>query len=469
MTVIATKSKTSPYFFIDDIDPVIATTLDKALSYYPEDYERTNAYITGTWDGRERLFKRSKRGSWYFPLGLVERVKTVIEAFGDTIVLSGVDSYHHPYDRGTVGLQWSSDIKLRDYQRDAFLSLLKSPLGCGVLSLPTSAGKTIISLKYAEYRNFPFMVLVHRKELMTQWQKEIKKHLGIEAGLIGDKSKDYGDIASVCMVQTLQRDHSLIPSVDVLIADECHIVAAQTVYDVCMHSSARYRCALSATPTRNDHSEMKIWAACGTVVANITVPDLIDAGYIARPDFRFFRMSPVKISNPREWAKVYREGIVANEQRNAVIVQSAIELARSGRQVYIHVAHIDHGTYLKNKIEPYITETVFLNGKDKTSLRKKTIQDFKDGKIRIMISTLLKEGVDLPSLDALIYAAGYKSSVMTIQTIGRALRKTESKDNAIIVDFIDSGNKMIALHSDERFRTYCETYGKYCQLNVVNR
>lgn len=469
MPITATKSKKSPYFFINEIDPVIANTLDKALSYYPEDYERTNAYINGIWDGRERLFKRSKTGSYYFPLGLVERVKTVIEAFGDTFSVDGIEEYDPPHDRGTAGLQWASNIQLRDYQQGALLALMSHPLGCGVVSLPTGAGKTVCALKYAQYRNSPFTVLVHRKELMTQWASEIKTHLGIPAGMIGDKLKNPEDIANVCMVQTLQRDHSLIPESDLLIADECHIVSAQTVYDVCMHSHARYRIGLSATARRSDHSEMKIWAACGTIVANITVPDLIDAGYIARPIFRFYRMNPVRISNPHEWPKVYREGIVANEQRNIIIVQNATELARSGRQVYIHVAHIDHGTYLKNKIERNVKETEFLNGKDTTKKRKQTIRDFKDGKIRVLISTLLKEGVDLPSLDALIYAAGYKSSVMTIQTIGRALRKTEDKDNAIIVDFIDSGNKMISLHSDERFRTYSETYGKYCELNIVNR
>lgn len=469
MAINANKSRKTPYFFIEEIDPVIANTLDKALSYYPEDYERTNAYINGTWDGRERLFKRSRTGSYYFPLGLVERVRTVIEAFGDTLIVGGIEDYQPPHDRGTVTLQWASDIVLRDYQRDALMALMSHPLGCGVVSLPTGAGKTVCALKYAQYRKFPFMVLVHRKELMNQWHSEIEKHLGIDAGMIGDKTKDIGDIANVCMVQTLQRDHTLIPESDLLIADECHIVSAQTVYDVCMHSHAKYRIGLSATARRMDHSEMKIWAACGTIVANITVPDLIDAGYLARPIFRFYRMNPVKISNPHQWAKVYREGIVANEQRNAIIVQNAVELVRSGRQVYIHVAHIDHGTYLKNKIQPHVKETEFLNGKDKTKIRTKFIRDFKDGKIRVMISTLLKEGVDLPSLDALIYAAGYKSSVMTIQTIGRALRKTEDKDNAIIVDFIDSGNKMISLHSDERFRTYSETYGKYCELDIVNR
>lgn len=469
MVVVATKSKNLPYFFIDDIDPVIANTLEKALSYYPAGYERTNAYINGTWDGREVLFKRSRRGSWYFPLGLIERVKTIIEAYGDSLVIGGISEYQHPNDRGSIGIHWVSDVVMRDYQRAALLALLRAPLGGGVLSLPTGSGKSIIALKYAEYRNFPFIVLVHRKELMVQWKKEIETHLGIEAGEIGDKLNNPKNIANVCMVQTLQRDHTLIPNSDVLIVDECHIVSAQTVYDVCMHSNARYRVGLSATPKREDHSEMKIWAACGTIAANITVPDLIDAGYIARPEFRFFRLSPVKISNPRAWAKVYREGIVANDERNALIVNSAVELVNSGRQVYIHVAHIDHGTHLKHILEKRIPETVFLNGKDKTSIRKKTIQEFKDGKIRVMISTLLKEGVDLPSLDALIYAAGYKSSVMTIQTIGRALRRKEGKDNAIIVDFIDSGNKMIAMHSDERFRTYCETYGKYCQLNIVNR
>lgn len=469
MSVIISKSKKSPLFFINEIDDGIAKTLDKALSYYPVGYERTHAYINGTWDGRDCLFKRSRRGSYYFPVGLIDRVKTVIDAFGERPIVEGIELYQPPYDRGTEGLQWISKVVLRDYQYTALSNAVSSTLGGGVISLPTGSGKTLISLKYILYRDFPFCVLVHRKELLNQWVDEIKKHLGIDVGIIGDKAKNQSDVGNVCMVQTLQRDHSLIPQSEVIVCDEAHIVAAQTVYDVCMHSNARFRIGLSATPHREDGADMRVWGACGTIVANVTVPDLIDLGYLSRPDFRFFRLRPIKTPSKRDWATVYQEGIVANIERNNAIVSSAIELANAGRQVYVHVARIDHGTYLETQIKKHIEKTIFLNGSDKTKLRKETIKEFKDGNIRVLISTLLKEGVDLPSLDALIYAAGYKSSVMSIQTIGRALRKTQDKDSAIIVDFIDSGQRTLAMHSEERFRTYTETYGKYCNLNIVNR
>jgi superfamily II DNA or RNA helicase len=467
LSVTITKSKNSPLFFINDIDQSIANVLDKSLSYYPFGFERTNAYIDGIWDGRECLFKRSRNGSYFFPTGLIEKVKTVVEAFGETITIRGIESYHPPHDRGTMGLEWASGYTLRDYQYTALSNVLASTLGGGVINLPTGGGKTLISLKYILYRDFPFCVLVHRRELLKQWQEEIKKHLGIDVGIIGNNIKEVSDVGNICMIQTLKRDHSLIPQSDVVIADECHIVSAQTVYDVCMHSNARFRLGLSATPYREDGADMRIWAVCGGVVANITVPDLVDMGYLARPEFRFFRLKPIKNPTKRDWATVYKEGIVSNFERNSAIVSSAIELSRSGRQVYVHVARIDHGTYLKNQIANHVDNVVFLDGSEKRKLRTEIIENFKNGNIRVLVSTLLKEGVDLPLLDSLIYAAGYKSSIMAVQTIGRALRKTGDKENAIIVDFIDSGQRMLAYHSDERFRAYNDTYGKYCQLNIV--
>jgi superfamily II DNA or RNA helicase len=166
---------------------------------------------------------------------------------------------------------------------------------------------------------------------------------------------------------------------------------------------------------------LKIFASVGELTASVSVPDLVDAGYLAKPRFQFLKPAPVSIKKNAPWARVYKEGIVANPYRNAAIVEKAFELLNDGRQVYIHVIQIAHGKYLANQIPG----SVFVSGSSKD--RREQIARFKNGELRCMISTLLKEGVNIPGIDALIYAAGYKSGVMTIQTIGRCLRVAPGK------------------------------------------
>ena len=64
-----------------------------------------------------------------------------------------------------------------------------------------------------------------------------------------------------------------------------------------------------------------------------------------------------------------------------------------------------------------------------------------------------KEGVDIPSLDCVINAAGGKSEIGTLQAIGRGLTKIEGKDETEIIDFLDP-YKFLAQHAIMRLQIY---------------
>jgi len=100
-------------------------------------------------------------------------------------------------------------------------------------------------------------------------------------------------------------------------------------------------------------------------------------------------------------------------------------------------------------------EAKFIEARSKN--REQAIQEFKDGALRCMISTLLKEGADIPSMDAIIMAGGGKSHVAVIQKAGRALRVTKDKKEALIIDFMDQG-KWLRDHSQERKMILEETF-----------
>ena len=432
----------------------IFNKLDDLCSGYVENYERTEKYQTGEWDGKFHLFVRTSTGSYRFPVGLMPTVMTALRAYE-----AGFEIHEPDVTYPTEGFKWVSDISLRKYQLDALMRLIRSHNGSGVISLPTGAGKTVIALQYAVARDLRFLVVVHRKELLYQWQEEIRAMLGIEATLVGDGNVDFSGRAVVAMVQTLYSllRNKQLNSIDfpLVFFDECHTLPAHTAYQVALKCSAKYRVGLSATPTREDKQELKIFASVGELTSSVSVSDLVDAGYLAKPRFQFLKPAPVSIKKNAPWARVYKEGIVANPYRNAAIVEKAFELLNDGRQVYIHVIQIAHGKYLANQIPG----SVFVSGSSKD--RREQIARFKNGELRCMISTLLKEGVNIPGIDALIYAAGYKSGVMTIQTIGRCLRVAPGKEDAIIVDFIDGGHRHLSDHTTERKRTYAHVFGKY--------
>ena len=71
----------------------------------------------------------------------------------------------------------------------------------------------------------------------------------------------------------------------------------------------------------------------------------------------------------------------------------------------------------------------------------------------VISTSVWREGVDIPNLDCVINACGGKSEIMTLQAIGRGLRKTDDKEEVIIIDFLDP-YKYLALHTIQRLQIY---------------
>jgi len=193
--------------------------------------------------------------------------------------------------------------------------------------------------------------------------------------------------------------------------------------------NAPVRIGASATACRTDGAELKIWASVGEIKCEITPTELIKAGILAKPRFEFIRPPPVYVSRWEKWHRAYIDGIVANEGRNALVVKKALEYSKKGHTVYVHVDRIDHGDILSDRIPG----SVFLHGRHSKELRAKVLDDFGSGKIKVLVSTLLKEGINIPSMSCFIAAGGGKSEIAVIQKAGRALRVATRKKEAIIV------------------------------------
>jgi len=71
----------------------------------------------------------------------------------------------------------------------------------------------------------------------------------------------------------------------------------------------------------------------------------------------------------------------------------------------------------------------------------------------VICTVVWKEGIDIPSLDCVINAAGGKSEIATLQAIGRGLTKIEGKDETEIIDFLDP-YKFLAQHAIMRLQIY---------------
>ena len=436
----------APYIFVNgDLPTEVERAVDEELSYEVENAEWTDAWKAGEWDGKEHLFRESSSGSFYFPIGCLSRVRGVLDAFGVSYDVEGVVNP----GRGSHTVAWDTEMVLRDYQNDAVEDAMRH--GSGIISMPTGSGKTLIGLRLIHELKRPAMVLCHRQEIADQWVEQMRDLLGLDVAKCYGGERENGDFM-VSLYQSVYENGQIRDDVrtdhDVMICDECHRVGADTFSDVALNVNATYRYGFSATPEREDNATLKVIGGTGEMIADIRPEGLIEEGYLAKPNWKILK-PPKSRGTYRQWQDEYKGEIVENEGRNSMI---ADEVGRLPKPCYIHVERINHG----ERLEGLIDGAKFVSSDSND--RDEVIESFRDGDRDLLISTLLGEGFDVPELRSVVMAGGLKTSIGSIQKVGRALRP--GTDEATVVDFIDNG-RWVGQHSEERIRTYQEYYKQY--------
>lgn len=471
------------------------TRLYDELAYRVENYQFTNAYKEGHWDGYERLYDRKTDTA---PIGLLPRALAALENNGFTVDVEDRTSH----DPDQIDTDWAFDGDLRPYQHDA-VEALEDRNG-GILALPTGTGKTVTGLRFIHEREQRALILVHTRELLYQWADRVEDTLGVSPGIIGDGNGPDGDYydegpVTVATLQTLlsQGVENLLCDYGVVIFDEAHRTSAgEKMHELALELDVPTRVGLTATPWRRiDGEEMKIEGAVGGLTYSANASAMIQSGYLANPVFDIldpFEMDGPSPSLPQPdegYQQAFRRCIELSPSRNRAIAAEAARLADEGHRVLVNVDRRAQGrliaAYLNSDIslnpleedatsaesrqrrnltnEALVkhdqiadTNAAFLDSTVPDSERESTLESFSDGDRSILVSTLVKEGVDIPDISAVLLAHGLKSNIETIQTIGRALRPSGDKQPRI-VDIADRGNYFGEAHST-RQQTIAEYY-----------
>jgi superfamily II DNA or RNA helicase len=376
---------------------------------------------------------------------------------------------------------------LRDYQLSSKDTALRHQ-NC-IIRIATGGGKTAIMAGIAaDLNGYRVVILVRRKMLLYQTIKVFQRELGEPIGQIGSGVVDIQRV-TIAMVPTLARmvdpkwqfvaDNELdgedddtklseeqkalvqehLRSCEAVIPDECHMLGsdtAQIIMNYC--TNARYRIGFSGSPWRDDGKDILLTAVTGPRVVDINASFLInmDPPCLVAPNIYFFKTPEVRIPlyMQGKYPDVYKEFIVENGERNALIITKAIEAYERGEKVLILVQQIEHGELFADFFEEHGYYADFICGARTMLARDEMIAQFQARTRSILIATngTMSEGIDIPEITVLINASGGKSSVQYYQKIGRAIRLFEDKNRCIIIDFLDQNIKFVHKHAKARIR-----------------
>ena len=346
-------------------------------------------------------------------------------------------------------------VQLRPYQEDllngaraAFRQGQRSVL----LQLPTGGGKTISGSSMiggSSRRGNVCWWLCHRRELINQTSRTFAS-MGILHGIIaGGHSSDPHKLAQIGSVQTIARRLDKLSAPNLIIFDECHHLGAaqwQKIFDA--YPDAKV-VGLTATPWRLDGKGLGNWFQ--SMVRGPDVAQLIAEGSLS--NYRLFAPSQIDTGGIKLQAGDFKRDDLSKIMDKPSITGDAVQHYRrlcAGKRAVAFAVSIDHSRHVAAQFQAAGVPAEHVDGTMDISSRDAAISRFVAGQTLVLSNVdLFGEGFDVPAIEAAILLRPTKSLSLHLQQVGRALRPSPGKTEAIILDH--AGNSLIhGLPDDDR-------------------
>ncbi len=361
------------------------------------------------------------------------------------------------------------NVSLRSYQQEA-LEKWRSNNYQGIVALPTGSGKTLIGVSAVVLTGRRSLIITYTREQMFQWRDVIVKSTNIPQSMIGLMYSDEKRLAPITII-TYQSGFRVIseisPLFDLLIVDEVHHLPAEKFKHIAVHSIAKYRLGLSATPYREDGKHEELFPLLGGIVYHKTPAELAATGFLARyrvvtvkvglkkdelEQYNSLRKLYFKLANGRDFKKVLedalrgdqraREALRIHSQMKMLLAKSesklekAVEIARSelekGGKIIVFTQYVEQAEELSKRLGAYL-----LTGEVPALERKRILEEFKTASKGILVVTTVgDEGLDIPDANVGVMVSGTGSRRQFIQRLGRLLRPKPGGEEARLYEIV---------------------------------
>ncbi|MCI7212587.1 MAG: DUF3427 domain-containing protein [Bacillales bacterium] len=306
----------------------------------------------------------------------------------------------------------------------------------------TASGKTFLAAFDAYNFNAKrLLFVVHRDTILNDAKKTFEKIFGSTRtyGLFTGQEKNL-DADFIFATNTMMATHLDLfktNDFDYIIFDECHHITNTTYEKILNYFTPAFLLGLTATPERMDKQD--VFAIFNYVVPyELRLRDAINNDLVV--PFKYFAVRDEMI----DYSDKEKVNFLKNyfkDDNHIQFISNQIEKHRpEGKLKAIGFCRsIDHAREMSLQMDGLGYHTTYLTGENNTGERSKAFEDLADDNndLEIIFAVdILNEGVDLPSVNMVLFLRPTESQTIFIQQLGRGLRKYKGKDHLTVLDFI---------------------------------
>ena len=473
------SKKNEAYIILSDLTPSQNQELSEFFTFDVPGAKFMPMYKNRLWDGKIRLFSPASGEIYYGLLYYVKEFcsRNKIEYIIEEGVENERDVVHQvvrDFIRSLKPKSKGKSLKVRDYQINAVHHALSR--NRALLVSPTASGKSLIIyslVRYYQMAGEKILILVPTTSLVEQMYSDFEDY-GWSSGTYCQKIYQGHDrkVTKDVVISTWQSIYKMpkkyFEDFGCVIGDEAHLFKAKSLTGIMtkLHQ-CKYRFGLTGTLDGTQTHRLVLEGLFGPAEKVVSTKELIDKKTLANLKIKCIILKHSNVTERMTYAEELQY-LVGNEKRNKFISDLLLHL--NGNTLCLFQLVEKHGKVLYDLVnEAAKDRKVFFVYGGVDSLERERIRGIvEDEEDAIIIASYgtFSTGINIRNINNIVFASPSKSKIRVLQSVGRGLRRSESKMDVRLFDLSDdlkqgSRQNYTLTHFTERLNIYNEEQFNY--------
>ncbi len=322
----------------------------------------------------------------------------------------------------------------------------------GLVVAATGIGKTYLAA--FDSREFKKVLFVaHREEILNQAYESFKNvrnsdSMGFFMNSIKHINKDivFASVQSLGKVEYLNDNYFDKNYFDYIVVDEFHHAVSKNYQNIINYFKPKFMLGLTATPERLDNKD--VFSICDyNIVYEINLKSAIDKGWLV--PFRYYGIydesvdySNIEYKNGKYNTQELEESLSINKRAELILKHYKKYKSSKALGFCTSKAHAEFMAKYFNKNNIKSCAVYSGNNGEYSEDRNVALEKLKNNDISVIFSVdMFNEGLDIKSIDMVMFLRPTESPTIFLQQLGRGLRRDKNKRYLNVLDFIGNYKK----------------------------